>query len=143
MSPSKVHTQVTQQRVRTTARNATTTVTTDGSAEEVTTRAGGQVTQVVLLGRPGPKGDKGDASTVPGPQGPAGPAGPPGGGSYVHTQNAAAAVWTITHNLGFRPGGITVEDSAGTEIVGDRDDPDANTTVLTFDFATGGVAYLS
>lgn len=34
-----------------------------------------------------------------GPQGPAGPA----GASYIHTQASAAAVWTVNHNLGFKP----------------------------------------
>jgi hypothetical protein len=42
---------------------------------------------------------------IPGPPGPQGPQGPPGVGegsvgSYLHTQLVAAAVWTITHNLG-------------------------------------------
>lgn len=43
--------------------------------------------------------------------------GPPGAGgvSYVHTQAVASAIWTVNHNLGFRP---TVElyDAGGAEI---------------------------
>ena len=40
---------------------------------------------VIPVGYPGPKGDRGDAA------------------GYRHTQNPAAARWTIAHNLGYAP----------------------------------------
>jgi hypothetical protein len=82
----------------------------------------------------------------------AGPVAPvlvPSGGSGgpesdVHTQTTPATVWTIDHNLGFRPGGVTVEETDGTEIRwSDRDDPTVNRTVLTFLVPVAGRAYLS
>lgn len=44
-----------------------------------------------------------------------GPQGAPGlsGGAFVHTQNNAALVWLVQHNLGYEPGGIEVEDVDG------------------------------
>lgn len=68
--------------------------------------------------------------------------GPGGAEHYVHDQGVPDSVWTITHNLGFRPN-VTVVDSAGTWVEGDRDDPSANTLVLTFAGAFAGSAYLS
>jgi hypothetical protein len=35
---------------------------------------------------------------------------------YDHTQAAASLTWTITHNLGFKPSGILVEDGAGNDV---------------------------
>lgn len=83
--------------------------------------------------------------------GEAGPAGRDGadgadgadGGSYVHAQNTPAAVWTIVHNLGYRPGGILIIDSAGTEWQGEIAHLDLNTLTITFTVAFGGTAYLS
>lgn len=63
--------------------------------------------------------------------------------SYRHVQNVAAQVWTIVHNLGFYPGGVTVEDSTGTEIGGEVSYPDINTVRLEFSGPISGVAYLS
>lgn len=62
--------------------------------------------------------------------------------TYVHVQDAAAAVWTITHNLGYYPS-VTIVDSAGSEVVGDITYPDQNTVTATFGGAFGGRAYLS
>lgn len=83
-----------------------------------------------------------------GPQGPPGPVGPPGpagsGGdlSYVHNQAVPAAVWTVNHNLGKRPS-VTVEDSAGTDVVGEVDHVNANTLTITFTAGFSGTAYLN
>lgn len=44
--------------------------------------------------------------STPGPQGPPGPTGPAGGGAsinYLHTQSSPSSVWTVNHNMGFRP----------------------------------------
>ena len=62
--------------------------------------------------------------------------------SYVHTQNSASAIWTITHNLHFIPG-ITVVDSGGTVVEGSYNYPNSSTVVLTFSAAFSGKAYLS
>jgi len=76
--------------------------------------------------------------------GPAGPEGPSGNASaaYTHDQAFSQDVWTIVHNLGFRPN-IAVFDSAGNEVEGDIAHPDVNTVILTFNAAFGGKAYLS
>ena len=62
--------------------------------------------------------------------------------SYVHTQNSASAIWTITHNLHFIPG-ITVVDSAGTVVEGSYSYPNLTTVVLSFSASFSGKAYLS
>lgn len=76
-----------------------------------------------------------------GPPGPPGPAGP-GGGSYVHSQAAAAVVWIITHALGYRPN-VTVVDSAGTVLYADVVYIDDATIQITHSWPTAGFAYLS
>jgi hypothetical protein len=82
-----------------------------------------------------------------GPAGPTGPAGKDGkdgvsGGFFTYTQSAPATVWTINHNLGYRPQ-VTVVDSANSVVEGDRVYTDANNLVLTFSAPFSGVAYLS
>lgn len=61
---------------------------------------------------------------------------------YIHTQNLASNVWTITHGLGFIPS-ITVVDSGGSVVEGSYNYPNANTVVLTFNGSFSGKAYLS
>jgi hypothetical protein len=82
-----------------------------------------------------------------GPPGPQGPQGPPGNSAatlaYIHDQQVPLAVWTIDHNLGFIPGGITVIDTLGETVWGQVAHPSANQTILTFSAAFSGVAYLS
>lgn len=93
----------------------------------------------LVEGPPGPPGQQG-------PPGDTGPQGPPGtsvNGSYRHVQGPALISWVIHHNLGFRPGGITIIDSAGDVVEGDIVHLDDNTVVLTFTSAVGGEAYLS
>lgn len=70
--------------------------------------------------------------------------GPPVGVNehYRHDQGVPDSMWTITHNLGFFPN-VTVLDSAGTQIEGDRDDVSADEVILTFVGAFAGTAYLS
>ncbi|GEM_PF-6125020 len=79
----------------------------------------------------GPKGDKGD----PGPQG---PPGTPGSApqAYRHVQSTPASLWTVNHNLGYRPGGIFVVDSTGAEQHGRVTHIDVNTLTIEF-FANG------
>jgi hypothetical protein len=60
---------------------------------------------------------------------------------YEHTQAVAAAVWTINHNLGFRPNIITF-DTSNEEIIGDvQSSP--TTSVVTFSRAFAGNATAS
>lgn len=64
-------------------------------------------------------------------------------GTYRHVQANADTVWTIPHNLGFRPN-VAVQDSAGETVVpGAVDCPDSNTMVLSFSAALAGEAFLS
>lgn len=62
--------------------------------------------------------------------------------TYIYEQTSAAAVWTITHNLGRYPS-VTVVDSAGSECVGEVTYLDENTVQCTFSAPFGGKAYLN
>jgi hypothetical protein len=105
----------------------------------------GESTLIVTpSGSPGPKGDKGDqgdASVVPGPPG---PPGAPGSApqAYEHDQAISSTVWTITHNLGYRPN-VLVKDSAGTTQFGETEHVSINELTITFLAPFGGKAYLS
>lgn len=64
--------------------------------------------------------------------------------SYRHVQLVAASTWTVVHNLGYKPAGIVVIDSAGTTIEGGAVTyVDDTTLTLTFAVAFGGEAYVS
>ena len=71
-----------------------------------------------------------------------GPAGN-SGGSYVHNQSSALATWTITHNLGYYPGGISVIDSAETVVIGDVTHVNISTFTVSFSSAFSGKVYVS
>lgn len=62
--------------------------------------------------------------------------------SYTHVQTSAAATWTVTHNLGYRPN-VTVVDTADTQIIPGMTYLDVNTVELSFTGATAGKAYCS
>jgi hypothetical protein len=63
--------------------------------------------------------------------------------AYRHVQASATTVWTIAHNLPFRPN-VTAVDSTGREVwPGAVDYPSATAVTLTFSAAVGGEAYLS
>ncbi len=72
---------------------------------------------------------------VPGPQGPA-------AGSYTHVQSSAASVWTIAHNLGFRPS-VELLNSASQEIDADIVHLSNNVCIATFNLPITGVARLN
>lgn len=57
-------------------------------------------------------------------------------------QATPASVWTLDHNLGFRPN-VSVTDTAGDDCEGDVDHPTLNQTVVTFSAAFAGTARLS
>ncbi len=109
--------------------------------EEVITVGITSVGETGSEGPPGPEGQEG-------PEGPPGPPGPPGDStaaiSYLHQQLSPASEWLIQHNLHFYPGGILVQDAAGTTYEGEIEHLDINTLRLTF-FAGefSGTAYLS
>lgn len=77
-----------------------------------------------------------------GPAGPAGPAGV-GGGNYTHIQSTPSTTWTVVHNLGYHPGGVSVVDSAGTKVYGDITHSTVNQLVINFSAGFSGKAYLS
>lgn len=98
-------------------------------------------------GDPGVKGDKGDPGVKgdKGDKGDQGNPGLPGNGilNYTHEQITPSATWIIPHPLGYRPAGIRVFDSGGTEWEGVVSYPDVNTVRIDFDYAFGGTAELS
>lgn len=61
---------------------------------------------------------------------------------YRHLQSVPSTVWTVTHNLGFKPN-VDAEDSAGDQIFGDVHHIDNNSLTITYTVATGGAANLS
>ena len=73
-----------------------------------------------------------------------GPQGPPGAAfsTYTHVQSTPATIWTINHNLGYRPS-VELLDSGSQEIEGDVIHPSLNQTIVTLTPATAGVARLT
>jgi hypothetical protein len=64
------------------------------------------------------------------------------GASYTHTQDVAAAVWTVAHGLGMRPA-VTVVDTVERVVEAQIDYVDNDTVTVTFASAQTGKAYLS
>lgn len=64
-----------------------------------------------------------------GPAGPAGPPGAPGGSRYEHIQASPSTTWTVTHNLGYIPGAISVY--IDDDLVSDGVDIDLDVTFPT------------
>jgi hypothetical protein len=62
--------------------------------------------------------------------------------SYVHDQIMAAKVWQIRHNLGRYPQ-ITIVDTAGSVVEGDKHYDDINNITLTFSAEFSGKAFLA
>jgi len=63
--------------------------------------------------------------------------------TFTFTQSSSLAAWTITHNLGYRPGGVSVVDSAENVVMGDIVHSSDNELVINFSSAFTGKAYLS
>jgi hypothetical protein len=62
------------------------------------------------------------------------------GARYTHTQSSPLSLWTIAHNLGFRPN-VTVTTIGGQEVWGGEVlHLSANTLTITFDIAMAGLA---
>ena len=68
---------------------------------------------------------------------------PSGGGVYRHVQSAPSTTWTINHNLGYYPGGVSVIDSGGSVCYGDIVHLSENSVVVNFSTAFSGTAILS
>ena len=69
----------------------------------------------------------------------------PGGGgvtNYTHTQLAAAASWTVQHNLGRIRWPVVILDGETAPIIPDALFPDLNTIVLIFPGPAAGKAYV-
>jgi hypothetical protein len=88
-----------------------------------------EVVSDTTVGPRGRKGDKGDA-------------GPPGG-SYVHTQDSPALVWTVQHNLGIYPSGVEVQDADGNAVEGIVTYVSLDILLITFYAAIAGIAFIS
>lgn len=75
---------------------------------------------------------------------PYGPQGIPGPASafYEHTQSTPATLWTIAHNLGFRPS-VAVTTTGGVEVLADVQHLSENTLTVTFLVAMAGIARLT
>jgi hypothetical protein len=62
--------------------------------------------------------------------------------SYTHTQNASLSVWTITHNLSFKPN-VVITDYNGNILEGDIAYISNNQITVTLSSPYIGYAYLS
>ncbi len=83
-----------------------------------------------------------------GPQGPPGDSGSGGSGgvtAYTFTQAGPAAVWVITHGLGYDPAGVVVTSSDGYMLdgFGIQYLTPGQSLRLSFDLAFAGTARLS
>ena len=59
--------------------------------------------------------------------------------TYTHFQVVPSTIWTINHNLGFRPS-VELLDAGRQEIEGDIVHPTINMTIITLNPATAGLA---
>lgn len=73
-----------------------------------------------------------------------GPPGSPGNGevAYTHTQASASALWTVNHNLGYRPS-VNVLSVGGRLMVADVLHVSSNQVTVSFDQPTAGLAVCS
>lgn len=85
-----------------------------------------KVLKLAPRGLPGERGEQGE----------------PGSAFYLHTQSVAANIWTINHNLGFRPS-VRILNSGGGEIEGDVLHTTINQTIIYFTTAIIGTARLN
>ena len=67
----------------------------------------------------------------------------PSGGQYKHTQGTPSTTWTIDHNLGYEPGGVSIVDSSGTRGTGTGTYSSVDRIGVSFTSAFGGKAYIS
>ena len=67
----------------------------------------------------------------------------PVSGSYRHVQSVSASTWTVIHNLGYYPGGVSLIDSVETVVFGDVTHVDTNTFTVSFSTPFSGKGYVS
>lgn len=99
------------------------------------------ISSVGAQGIQGPQGVQGPV----GPQGPQGIQGLPGQATNIYftfEQQFDSNLWTINHNLGYRPA-VTVKRYDKITIEGEIDYTDANTLTISFSAPVSGYAYLS
>lgn len=73
-------------------------------------------------------------------EGPPGAPGPAGGTTFQYTQDVAATVWTVPHNLGRYPS-VVVADNLGVVVIADVEYIDNNIVRITHGAPFSGVAY--
>jgi len=132
--------------------NSETVTVTKTKTATIVTEGATNVIEVSAAGKPGPANTLSIGTVTTGPAAAtiAGTAPTqtlnltiPIGGRYKHTQGSASATWTITHNLGYEPGGVSVVDSAGTIVVGTVTYTSVDQIVVSFSSAFAGKAYFS
>jgi hypothetical protein len=67
----------------------------------------------------------------------------PIGAVYRHTQSVPSDTWTINHNVGYYPGGISVVDSGGNVVIGNVNHISNTSLTITFTAAFSGYAHIS
>lgn len=75
-------------------------------------------------------------------QGPPGPPGISANAAYQHTQASASDVWTVNHNLGFRPA-VSALSPGGKEMWAEILHTSNNQFIVYFDSPTTGIAICS
>lgn len=80
--------------------------------------------------------------TVLGVQGPPGADGEGANETFVHVQDAPAAVWSVQHDLGRWPS-VTIVDSAGNNVFGAVKYHSEDLVEISFSAAFSGRAYLN
>jgi S1-C subfamily serine protease len=98
---------------------------------QAVTSSSPQVT-IEAAGR-GPTGPQG----VQGFQGIQGPM----GSGFTYNQPNSLTVWTINHNLGYKPS-VTVYSSSNDEVIGEVVPIDLDNLTITFSSPFSGIAYL-
>jgi hypothetical protein len=76
-----------------------------------------------------------------GPVGPRGFSGGGGSAGYDHIQNSALDLWTINHNLGYKPS-VQTFTVGGLEVLGEIQHISNNQVVVTFNTTLSGTARL-
>ena len=133
--------------------NSETVVVTKTKTATTVTDAAADVVTVSTPGKPGPPNTLTIGTVVAGDTAAASLTGTapsqtlsltlPLGGRYKHTQGSAATTWTINHNLGYEPGGVSIVDSAGTIVLGTVTYSSVDQIVVSFTSAFAGKAYIS
>jgi hypothetical protein len=118
---------------------STTTLIECHAAAQAVLRLGGAQSRIVLEVVPlmrGEKGAKGDS--VKGDKGDTGAT----GGAFEFVQSTPAAMWTVNHNLGFKPA-VKALTVGGVEMWAEVIHANSNQVFIYFDAPTAGIATCS